>query len=84
MWGTGGIGNKGYGSHGQWVTRAMGYIGNRVQGYGVQGMDHMDNRGTWAIGYREMGYRTYGPHGQWATGVWGTLGHMYSLTPSQS
>ena len=32
--GTGGMGYKGYGPHGQWVTWAMGHMGNGVQGYG--------------------------------------------------
>ena len=32
--GMGGMGYKGYGPHQPWVTWAMGYMGNGVQGYG--------------------------------------------------
>ena len=31
------MGYKGYGPHRQWVTWAMGYMGNGVQGYGQMG-----------------------------------------------
>ena len=78
-----GYGLQGYGSHAQWVTCTMGYMGNRVWGMGYKGYGPHGQWGTWAIMYRGMGYRTYGPHGQWGTRVWGTLGHMYSLIPSQ-
>ena len=37
VWGTEGMGYKGYGPHQQWVTWAMGYMGNGVQGYGQWG-----------------------------------------------
>ena len=36
------MGYKGYGPHWQWVTWAMGYMGNGVQGYGQMG--------KWAMG----------------------------------
>ena len=40
-----------YKGYGQWDTCTMGYMGNRVQGYGVQ-----DIWGTWSMEYKGMGH----------------------------
>ena len=73
QWGTGGMGYKGYGPHGQWDTGGMGHMGNEAHwGYGYRGMGHM---GTGGMGYKGCG--------QWDTGVWATwaMGPMGDLLP---
>ena len=77
----------------------MGTWGNRVQGYGVEGMGIWGNRvqgygvqDTWAIGTLSMwatwGNRVqgYGVQDIWVmgTGVWGILGHVYDPTLTPS
>ena len=65
------MGNGVLGVWGIWTTRptegigyrGMGHMGNRAQGYGVQGVWAM-----WAMGYMGNGVQGYGTHGQW--GPW--------------
>ena len=61
------MGHRGYGPHRQWVTWAMGHMGNEAQwGYRVQWYGAHGVWATWAMGYRGMSHMGKGAHGRFA------------------
>ena len=78
------MGPMGNGGTGDMRYRAMGHMGNGIQGvWGIWAMRPTGGYGYRGMGTGGMGYKGYGPCGQWDTGLWATwaMGPMGDLLP---